>query len=417
MVDRIIKKKRWTFRRIAWILGAVLIVSLTVYSLLLSGQGSRLNVNADRLRIATVVRDEFQEYIPVTGTVIPINTYYLDAVEGGRVDTVYLEAGTFVRKGERILKLANTNLLMDVMYREAEIFQQSNNLRNTRLSMEQNSLEMERQLLELQFRISQQRRIVESNISLAHKNLISQREFDESKDELDYLERRLVLTRKTQRQDSIFRTVQIEQLEASLERMEANLAIVRRNMDNLVIRAPVSGHLTSLNAEIGESKKRGERLGQIDILDGFKVRVPIDEHYIARIDKGQQATFSLSGGTYRMTIAKIYPEVLESRFMVDMSFNGEEPGGIRRGQTFRLRLELGELSETVLLETGGFYQKTGGRWVYVLDELGAEAKKRQIHLGRQNTEFYEVLDGLEPGERVITSSYDTYGDNDRLVLK
>jgi len=383
MVDRIIKKKRWTFRRIAWILGAVLIVSLTVYSLLLSGQGSRLNVNADRLRIATV----------------------------------YLEAGTFVRKGERILKLANTNLLMDVMYREAEIFQQSNNLRNTRLSMEQNSLEMERQLLELQFRISQQRRIVESNISLAHKNLISQREFDESKDELDYLERRLVLTRKTQRQDSIFRTVQIEQLEASLERMEANLAIVRRNMDNLVIRAPVSGHLTSLNAEIGESKKRGERLGQIDILDGFKVRVPIDEHYIARIDKGQQATFSLSGGTYRMTIAKIYPEVLEGRFMVDMSFNGEEPGGIRRGQTFRLRLELGELSETVLLETGGFYQKTGGRWVYVLDELGAEAKKRQIHLGRQNTEFYEVLDGLEPGERVITSSYDTYGDNDRLVLK
>jgi HlyD family secretion protein len=417
MVDRIIEKKRWTPKRIAAIAGAGIIIVIIIYALLLSKQGARLNVRSERIRIDTVVSGEFQEFIPVTGTVIPINTYYLDAVEGGRVDTVYLEAGTFVDKGERILKLANTNLLMDVMYREAEIFQQSNNLRNTRLSMERNSLEMQREILDLEFEIRRQSRVVESNIPLAEKNLISQREFDESKDELEYLKRKLTLTRRTQRQDSIFRTAQIEQLEASLVRMEQNLAIVKQNMENLVIKAPVSGHLTSLNAEVGESKQRGERLGQIDILDGFKVRVPVDEHYIARINTDQEATFTFTDETFRVAITKIYPAVVEGRFTVDMNFVGEEPAGIRRGQSLRLRLELGDLSKAVLLPTGGFYQTTGGRWIYVMDESGAEARKRRIQLGRQNTEYYEVLDGLVPGERVIVSPYDTFGDVERLVLK
>jgi HlyD family secretion protein len=199
--------------------------------------------------------------------------------------------------------------------------------------------------------------------------------------------------------------------------MEANLEIVKRNMENLVIRAPVSGHLTALSAEGGESKKRGERLGQIDVLDGFKVRVPIDEHYITRIDLGQQGAFTFGGSEYRLVIAKIYPEVLDGRFTVDMSFDGREPDGIRRGQTLRVRLELGELGEAVLLANGGFYQATGGRWVYVLDESGAEARRRRIHIGRQNSEYYEVLEGLEPGERVIVSSYNGFGNAERLVLK
>ena len=333
------------------------------------------------------------------------------------MDTVYLEAGTFVTKGMRILKLVNTNLLMDVMYREAEIFQQSNNLRNTRLSMERNALDMRRQILELEHEIKRQKRIVESNELLEQKNLIPQREFEEARDELDYLEQKLALTIETQRQDSTFRMTQVRQLEASLARMETNLEIVKQNMENLVIRALVSGHLTSLNAEVGESKRRGERLGQIDILDGFKVRVPIDEHYIARVNSGQSAEFTFSGSTYRVMIAKIYPAVADGRFTVDMTFTDGEPAGIRRGQTLRLRLELGDLSQAVLLPTGGFYQATGGRWVYVLDESGDEAHRRSIHLGRQNTEYYEVLDGLSPGERVIISPYDTYGDVDRLVLK
>jgi HlyD family secretion protein len=303
------------------------------------------------------------------------------------------------------------------MYREAEIFQQSNNLRNTRLSMERNALEMQREVLDLEYKISQQKRIVASNISLAEKNLISDREFEESKDELTYLQRKLELTKQTQQQDSTFRTIQIGQLEVSLARMEANLSIVKQNMENLVIRAPVSGHLTSLNAEVGESKQRGERLGQIDILDGFKVRVPIDEHYITRIDIGQEAAFTLSDETFRVVIRKIYPAVLNGRFTVDMHFDQNEPADMRRGQTLRLKLELGDLSAATLLPTGGFFQATGGRWVYVLNDSGTEARRRMIHLGRQNTEYYEVLDGLTPGERVIVSSYDTYGDVDRLVLK
>jgi HlyD family secretion protein len=417
MVDRPIVKKRWTPKRIASVVCAVVVSLIIVYSLLFIGRGSRLNVKAERLQISIVTVGEFQEYVPFTGTVIPISTHYLDAVEGGRVDTVYLEAGTFVKKGDCILELVNTNLLMDVMYREAEIFQQSNNLRNTRLSMQKQSLEVQRELLELEHAIRMQRRIVESNTSLAEKNLISSREFEESKDELDYLVRKLKLTRETQRQDSTFRSNQIRQLEASLERMETNLGLVKRNMENLIIKAPASGHLTSLNAEIGESKRRGERLGQIDILDGFKVRVPIDEYYISRITTGLEGTFVFSGQAYTVTIAKIYPEVVEGRFEVDMIFKGVEPEGIRRGQTLRIKLELGELSEAVLLENGGFYQSTGGRWVYVLDGSERKALKREVHLGRQNIEYFEVLDGLEPGERVIVSSYETFGEADRLVLK
>jgi HlyD family secretion protein len=397
--------------------GAGFIVIMIGYSLFFVGRVSRLNVQAERLRIATVLHGEFQEYVPFTGTVVPVSTHYLDAVEGGRVDSVYLEAGSFVDKGDRIIELVNTSLLMDVMYREAEIFQQSNNLRNTRLNMERQSLEVQRQLLELEHEIRVQRRIVESNILLAKKNLISSREFEESKDELLYIERKLELTRETQRQDSTFRVSQIRQLETSLERMEANLELVKRNMENLVIKAPVSGHLTSLNAEIGESKKQGERLGQIDILEGFKVRLPIDEYYISRITTGLGGTFDFSGATYRVRIAKIYPEVVQGRFEIDMEFDGSEPAGIRRGQTLRIKLELGELSEAVMLETGAFYLSTGGRWVYVLDESQGTARKRNIHLGRQNIEYFEVLGGLEPGERVIVSAYDSFGKADRLVLK
>jgi HlyD family secretion protein len=417
MVDIPRAKKRWTRRRIVYAAGAVLVAIVILYSLFFVGRGSRLNVQAERLRIATVVRGEFQEYVPFTGTVVPVSTHYLDAVEGGRVDTVYLEAGTYVEKGDRILELVNTSLLMDVMYREAEIFQQSNNLRNTRLNMERQSLEVQRQLLELEHEIRTQRRIVESNISLAEKNLISSREFEESKDELHYLERKLELTRETQRQDSTFRVTQIRQLEISLDRMADNLELVKKNMENLVIKAPVSGNLTSLNAEIGESKKRGERLGQIDILEGFKVRVPIDEYYISRITTGLGGTFDFSGATYRVIIVKIYPEVVDGRFEVDMDFEGSEPHGIRRGQTLRIKLELGDLSEAVMLETGAFFVSTGGRWVYVLDEEEDTARKRTVHLGRQNIEYFEVLGGLEPGERVIVSAYDSFGKADRLVLK
>lgn len=416
-MDRKIERSRFRPKTLGYVIGAVALAAFLFYSFFIADFGSTLNVNADRITTYTVEVGDFQEFTPVTGTVIPVRTVFLDAVEGGRVDTVYVEAGSFVVGGDRILKLTNTNLLLDIMYREAELFQQSNNLRNTKLAMEANRLEMQRQLLDLRHEIGKQKRVVEDNEELAGKNLISSRDHEDSIVDLEYLRDKYDLTLETQRQDSLYRAVQIAQLEASLERMETNLQVVRKNLENLVIRAPVSGQLTSLNAEVGESKSRGERLGQIDVLDGFKVRAAIDEYYVTRVAVGQHGTFALSGEKYGLRVLKVYPEVVNSRFEIDMEFEGAGPEDIRRGQTLRVRLELGDLSEATLLATGGFYQSTGGRWVYVIDESGDTATKRSIQLGRVNADYYEVLGGLEPGDRVITSSYDTFGEVDRLVLR
>ncbi len=416
-MDRKIKKKKWPPRRIAIVAISSLFVIAVLYNIIFGDHSSKFNVKAERITISTVEKGEFQEFIPVTGTVIPIRTNYLDAIEGGRVDTVYLEAGSFVNRGDSILSLSNTNLLLDIMYREAELFQQSNNLRNTKLAMDQNRLSMRAQILDLDYQIKNQERVYRENEKLAERNLISDRIFQEVRDEYEYLISRRELTLETHRQDSIYREAQVEQLEEGLVRMQANLDIVHLNIENLILKAPVSGQLTSLNAEMGESKVRGERLGQIDVLDGFKVRVPIDEHYISRISIGQQGEATYSGQTYSLTIKKVYPEVISGSFQVDMQFDDADPEGIRRGQTIRIRLELGDLEQATLLATGGFWQATGGQWVFVVDESGEKASKRHISLGRSNPLHYEVLDGLQPGERVITSPYDDYGRVDVLVLE
>ncbi|MCD6205747.1 MAG: HlyD family efflux transporter periplasmic adaptor subunit [Candidatus Marinimicrobia bacterium] len=416
-MDRKIEKKKWTPKKIIGISAGVIIVGFIIYTIFFGDHSSKLNVREERITISTVTKGPFQEFIPVTGTVIPIKTIYLDAMEGGRVDKKFVEAGTYVNKGDKILQLGNTNLLMDIMYREAELFQQSNNLRNTRLAMQQNTLALKAQLLEVNYQIQQQKRVYDKQTELYKKNLVSEQEWEEARDRYDYLIKNRELTLLSHKQDSIFQETQISQLEMGLKRMEANLEIVKQNLENLTVKAPVTGQLTSLNAEIGESKTRGQRLGQIDVLDGFKIRVRVDEYYLARIDIGQKGEFSFAGETYQMAIDKIYPEVLNGRFEVDMLFEGEEPDGIRRGQTVHIRLELGDLSEAILLDKGGFYQKTGGQWVYVIDPSGDFAVKRDIRIGRMNPEVFEVLEGLEPGERVITSSYESYGDIDKLILK
>ena len=416
-MDRKIEKKKWPPKKIISVFIAGLFVFIVIYSFIFGDTSSKLNIETEKITIATVTKGDFQEFIPVTGTVIPIKTIYLDAIEGGRVEMIFLEAGSFVNEGDKILKLGNTNLLLDIMYREAQLFEQSNNLRNTRLSMEQNRLNLQRELAELNYQILRLKRIYNRNKELVKKNLISQHEFEQSLDEYEYFLKRKELTIETQKQDSIFREVQIEQLVASLERMQANLKIVKQKQDNLVLKAPITGQLTSLNAEIGESKSPGVRLGQIDVLEGFKVRAAIDEHYIVRIEIGRYGTFDFANNTYRLIVKKIYPEVREGRFEVDMMFDTETPQGIRRGQTLHVRLELGDLSEAVLLPRGGFYQKTGGQWVYVVNKSESFATKKSIKLGRQNPQVFEVLEGLKPGERVITSSYDSYGDIDKLILK
>lgn len=414
--DRKIEKKRWTLRNIAILSGGGLFLFVVLYYLVLGDHRSKLNVEAEKITISDVIRGQFQEFDPVQGSVQPIQTFFLDAVEGGRVDSTFVEAGSFVNRGEKILKLVNTNLQLDVLYREALLFEQINNARNTRLAIEQNTLALRGQLTDVTYQIQRLLRQDERDTVLLKKGLISQQDFQQVNDEHLYWIQKKTLTLDNIRTDSVLRRTQIEQLDASVKRMQNNLELVKQSMDNLVVRAPISGQLTSRSAEIGESKSPGQRLGQIDVLDGFKVRGPIDEFYIARVNPGQTGEADLNGKTYTLTVKKVYPEVRDGRFEVDMLFDGAAPPGIRRGQTLQIRLELGDLAEAVMVPRGGFYQKTGGQWIYVVDRSGAFAAKRQIKLGRQNPQAFEVLEGLEPGEKVVTSSYDNFGDIDKLVL-
>ena len=402
----------------AGIVCAGALVVLGVRYLVFGDHSRKLNVKVERITIATVRKGPFLEYIPLIGTVIPNKTVYLDAVEGGRVETIFREAGSYVEKGQKILALSNTNLLLEIMNREADFYQLSNDLRNTQLLMEQNRLELGSKLLELDYRINELKRTQRRERTLFEKNIIAAKQYEDTRNEYEYLQRKRDITLANFKQDCRFREDQIKQIDASLKRLEASLSLAKRKLEDLTLKAPVSGHLTALNAEIGESKQRGERLGQIDVLDGFKLRVSVDEHYIARIQVGQRAEFTFANQVYRLSISKIYPQVIERRFEVDMVFDSAQPEGIKRGQTLHTRLELGGLSTAVLLARGGFYERTGGQWAYVVDASGEFAVKRKISLGRQNPEVYEVLGGLEVGERVITSSYETYGDNiDKLVLK
>jgi HlyD family secretion protein len=416
-MDRKIEKKWWSRKRIIQLSSATIFLFFIIYILLFTDASSRLNVSSERITISEVFKGPFQVYIPLSGTVLPIKTVYLDAIEGGRVEKVVREAGSFVNKGDTILHLTNTNLLMNIMNREAELFEQRNNLRNSRLQMERNSLTLEAELAELDYQISVAERKYNRNKTLLDRKLISEEEFEDSRDKYEYLNKERDLTVKTQYQDSIFRSQQIHMLEQSVDRIQTNLGFVRQNLENLVLRAPVSGQLTSLDADIGQSKREGERLGQIDILDGFKVRADIDEYYIGRLEVGLPGNFDLDGSTYRLKVTKIYPEVRDGRFAVDMEFIGLPPEDIRRGQTVHIRLALGDLSECLQLPRGGFYQNTGGNWAYVLDESGDVAVKREIRLGRMNPKVFEILEGLSAGEKVITSSYDNFGDVDKIVLK
>jgi HlyD family secretion protein len=416
-MDRKIEKKKWTPKKIIGLAIGGILFFIIIYSLLFGDASSKLNVNSEKITISTVQRGPFQEYIPVTGNIIPIKTIYLDAIEGGRVEKVFIEAGSMVEKGDKILQLGNTNLVLDIMFREAQLAEQNNNLRNTRLAMEQNQLNLRSQLVEMDYQIKRLKRAYDRNGELLERNLISQEEFAQSRDEFDYYKKRRSLSIESFKQDSIFRKVQIEQLEGSLGRMRENLELVKQKLENLIIEAPIAGQLTSLNAEIGELKNAGERLGQVDVLDGFKVRANIDEHYLARIQIGLKGEFDFAGKTHRLVTQKIYPEIQDGRFEVDMEFVDADPPGIRRGQTVHIRLELGDPAEAVLLSRGGFYQETGGQWIYVLNEDENLAVKRSIRLGRQNPQMFEVLDGLDPGEKVITSSYENFGNIDKLVLK
>ncbi len=416
-MDKIIKKKKWPTRRIVTYAAAGVFILLILYLLIFQSNRSTLNVESDKLTISTVQRGPFQEFIPVMGEVLPVQTIFLDVEEGGLVETIYIEAGSPVKKGDKILKLSNTSLLMDIMYREAELFQQINNLRNTRLLFEQSRLALERDLAEFDFQVEKQRRKFESYQTLYDEKLISRHDFENTRDEYEMVKNKRRLAAESQEKELSFRQQQIGQLEDAVRRMEANLGIAKGKLDNLTLRAPITGTLTSLQAEPGQSKSPGERLGQIDAPEGFKARASIDEFYIDRIQKGKPGQFELSGNTYRMVVSRVYPEVLNGKFSVDLEFPDSQAPGIRRGQTLHIRLELSDVAEALLLPRGSFFQKTGGNWAFVLDAGGGTASRREIRLGRQNPDAFEVLGGLRAGEQVVTSSYDSFGDNEHLDLK
>jgi len=416
-MDKIIIKKKWPARRIITYSLAGFFVLLVVYLLLFQTNRSTLNVEKEKLTIATVQRGPFQEFIPVMGEVLPVQTIFLDVEEGGLVEKIFIEAGSAVKQGDKILKLSNTSLLMDIMYREAELFQQINNLRNTRLLFEQSRLALERDLADLDFQVEKQKRKYESYQSLYEEKLISRHDFEDTRDEYNMVQSKRRLAAESQEKELDFRQQQILQLEDAVKRMEENLKVAKSKLDNLTVRAPITGTLTSLKAEPGQSKSPGERLGQIDAPEGFKARAEIDEYYIDRIQKGKPGQFELSGGIYRMLVSRVYPEVKDGKFSVDLEFPGRQAPGIRRGQTLHIRLELSDVAEALLLPRGGFFQKTGGNWIFALEADGKTAVKRDIRLGRQNPDVFEVLGGLRTGERVVTSSYDNFGDNERLVFK
>jgi len=374
-------------------------------------------VKKEKITIIKTTRGHFKETIAVTGKILPVNIVYLDAAEGGRVEKIFVEAGSMVRKGDKILQLTNTNLLLDIMLREGELFQQGNNLRSTRLALDQFKLQLNQQLTEIENKLQQQRRVYERYKELEKDSLISQHEYELAKDQYEYLLKQKDLTVESQKSELKYRQAQIEAAEENLKRLQANLDVARQRQENLTLVAPVSGQLTSLNAEVGESKSPGERLGQIDQWDGFKVRAGIDERFIALVKPKDAGEFDFSSQTYKVDVRKIYPEVIDGKFEVDFEFLGEHPAGLKRGQTLHIRLNLVDVTDVILLPKADFFRSTGGKWVYVLDETGRNAIKRRIRSGRQTGDVIEALEGLEEGDQVIISSYESFKNCERLILK
>lgn len=398
--------------------GAVagVIVLLTVF-FITTDTSTSFTLDGQRIRTAEVSNGMYEDYIPLRASVEPEKTVYLDAIEGGRVEAILVEEGAFVEQGQPLIDLSNTSLQLDVIAREAEVSEQLNNLRNTQLAIEQNKLKLKGDLIEIDYQIIRLTRLVNRYEELEGNQFISKTDYENSNDELEYWKKRRVVTEESQAQDEVVRLAQIEQLNNSVQQLEKNLTLARGNLDNLLIRAPRAGQLTSMNAEIGESKARGERLGQIDDVDRFKATALVNEFYLSRVRIGQRAQLEINGRDYRLEISKIYPEVQAAQFEVDLRFIGEAPTDIRRGQTLQLRLVLGDSNErAVLLANGPFFNDTGGAWVFVLSPDGKTATRRSVQLGRRNPNMIEVDSGLIPGDEVIISSYANFIEVERLFI-
>jgi len=414
-MDKKIKKKKWTLKRITMILGSTALLSFIVYQLAWSDRRSKLNVDPDKMTFAIVSRGEFTEFIPQTGTVQPKNTRYLDAIEGGNIRKIVSESGAILKKGDVILELTNLNRELSVMGQEASLNESINRVRQTRLQLSQNDLQQQQTLALIDNQIIKLRPEFQRQKTLFEKKLVAEKLYLDTKADYEYQLRRKEITYASYQADSISRIRQLSELDLSEKRMMESLSGVSRILENLTVRSPIDGQLSTPQLEIGQGVTAGQRIGQVDVVGEYKVRCPIDELYLPRISTGLQSSFKFAGNQYKLKIKYIYPTIANGRFEVDMDFDGTQPEGIRRGQSVRLRIALGNSSEQVLLPKGGFYKDTGGNWVFVILPGENKAVKRAIKLGRQNSENFEVLSGLEPGEQVITSSYSHFGDNEVLV--
>jgi HlyD family secretion protein len=416
-VDRAIPKKKWSTKRILTIAGITAIILLIGSSYYFTSGKTKLNIDTERITVSEIKNGPFQEFIPVNGVVLPITTIYLDAQEGGRVEERFVEDGAIMKKDDPIMRLSNTDLELSLVNQETAVFNLLTQMQISKNNSQQSSVGKLTQMADAENALKEAERKYKLNKHLYEQKAIGLQDFKESENAYDYQVKRKKLAEEILKQDSISTNLSEEQDKRSYERSQNALAVMRQKVGDLIVRAPVDGQLTSMDAEIGQNKNKGERLGQIDVLSGFKVRVDIDEHYISRIYTDLSGDFTLANQTYQLKIKKIFTQVTNGRFQVDMEFVGKVPSSIRRGQTLQIRLALGDETTALLLARGGFYQKTGGNWIFKLSNDGKTAYKVNIQLGRQNPDYYEVLDGLKPGDKVITSSYENYGDIQELVLK
>lgn len=416
-MDRIIEKKKWSRKRILTIAGIVALIGLIVASYIFTSGANKLNVDMDRIQVSTVTKGPFQEIIPVNGIVLPRTTIYLDITEGGRIEEKYVEDGAIMKKDEPILKLSNTDLLMNMMSQQNTVYNTLTQMQINHNNAMQNTVGKETQMADVESQFKEAERIYNLDKILYDKKAIGSQEYQSALNNYNYYLNKKNLAQQILQQDSVSRAQQEAQDKRSYHGSQEALSIMQQKVGDLIVRAPIDGQLTSLDAEIGESKTPGSRIGQIDVLDGFKVRVDIDQHYISRVYIGLKGTFEFADTTYTLVIKKIYSQVTNGTFQVDMGFEGKEPKGIRRGQTLQINLALSDATEAILLPKGGFYQQTGGNWIFKLSENGKYAYRVDIKLNRMSPDYYEVIDGLKPGDKVVTSSYETYDKMQELVLK
>jgi HlyD family secretion protein len=410
------KKKGLKKKHIIWFVAGAAFIAL-IYLAFFTDRTSTYRIEKDKVIIETVVEGQFNDYITVPGTVEPISTVFLDAQEGGRVEEILIEEGSMVKKGDIILRLSNPDLYLNILDSEAQLAEKENFLRNTLVAMEQDRLQIKRELLNLKYDVERKERNYRQNVELMKDSLISVEEFLRSKEDLDMALQSRELFMERQRQDSLFRTVQVENLQNNLDNMRRNLALVRQRVENLNVRATVDGQLGLLVPEIGQSISRGSNMGQINVLTSYKVTAQIDEHYIDRVRTQLTATLDRQGTAFNLVVRRVYPEVRNGTFEIDMTFTDNVPDNIRTGQTYYTSLQLGQPKTSIMVPVGGFFQETGGRWIYVLDPTETYATKRNISVGRKNPKYYEVLEGLQPGEKVIVSGYETFGKNEKLIFK